>query len=510
MYLRKPTNISTRLQMAHIKPKPLIRTRVKLFSEKDSGHKRETSLAVSISHWLTRSLLVAALLVMLVTPFLAISWSKRPFPGFVVEQTLVISNLGGEEWSGRKFGLNYPQRVSAIQGNPVSTLADFNQAISELHVGSFASIRTISPDDTSNLYILIDISRFPTADLVRLFWLPYAIGLVYLVLGIWVYRLRGSTQEGRTFADLSACAAIVTGLTFDLSTTHLGSAVWTFCLAQLGSLLIGLALLFPQEVFPVARRVWVHVGLFLVSLILAMWGMVVLYSASVPWAYVVPWQVSYIYTTLGIVIFIGMLIYRVLTLPPGIARQQARIILWGSAVAFAPLTIWFIIPQVFKITMPWNPVIYLPLLIFFPLSIGVAILRYHLWDIDLIIRRTLLYTVLTLILAFLFWMAILIFGLLLQNYTYLNQIAVLLSIVVLVTLANPLRKRLQRIIDRRFYRQKYDSEKTLQEFSASLQAEVNLDAIYADLHQVVEKTIQPEEALLWVIKTKTGSYRSTS
>ncbi len=73
-----------------------------------------------ISHGITISLIVVALFIFLVTPFMAITWSRQPFPGFVVEHTLVIANINGGGWSGQKAGLNYPQRVISVDGESVS------------------------------------------------------------------------------------------------------------------------------------------------------------------------------------------------------------------------------------------------------------------------------------------------------------------------------------------------------------------------------------------------------
>jgi hypothetical protein len=180
-------------------------------------------------------------------------------------------------------------------------------------------------------------------------------------------------------------------------------------------------------------------------------------------------------------------------------RQQARITLWGGLLAFTPVGIWLIVPQITGIIIPWDPVIFLPLLLIFPISIGVAIVRYHMWDIDFIIRGTLAYTILTVTLAMLYFGFVIGLGLLFEGVVGKSQVVVVVATLAIVALANPLRKWLQSIIDRRFYRQKYDAEKTLAEFSDRLRYEVDPERISQDLLSVVEETLQPEYVSLWII-----------
>jgi hypothetical protein len=135
----------------------------------------------------------------------------------------------------------------------------------------------------------------------------------------------------------------------------------------------------------------------------------------------------------------------------------------------------------------------------FPLSFAIAILRYRLWDIDVIINRALVYGVLTGLLALIFFG----FVTLLENFfrTFTgqgSQFAVVLSTLTIVWLFNPLRARVQNQIDRRFYRQKYDAARTLSNFAEMLRDEVDLDAIETALLSAVEDTMRPDHVSLWL------------
>jgi hypothetical protein len=139
-------------------------------------------------------------------------------------------------------------------------------------------------------------------------------------------------------------------------------------------------------------------------------------------------------------------------------------------------------------------------LLLFPISFAIAILRYRLWDIDILIRRTLAYSLLTALLALIYIASVLLLQNLFNTLTGENQpeTVTILSTLAIAALFSPLRHRVQNGIDRRFYRQKYDMEKTLAEFSGSLRDEVELDTFNTRLLAIVEKTMQPECVLLWI------------
>jgi hypothetical protein len=134
-----------------------------------------------------------------------------------------------------------------------------------------------------------------------------------------------------------------------------------------------------------------------------------------------------------------------------------------------------------------------------PIAVGFAVLRYRLYDIDIIINRTLVYGSLSLTLVALYFGGIVV----LQRVFVLltgqqSTLAVVASTLVIAALFNPLRHRIQSFIDRRFYRSKYDARKTLETFSAQLRNETDLEALGDDLVGVVRETMQPAHVSLWL------------
>ncbi len=199
---------------------------------------------------------------------------------------------------------------------------------------------------------------------------------------------------------------------------------------------------------------------------------------------------------------LAIMVYRYVRVFDAVQRQQTKWFVYALAIGLAVGVIVAALPAVTPVDSPFQllgatsgPLA----LAFIPLGLGVAILRYRLWDIDVIINRTLVYGSLTALLALLY--VGLIFGLqaLFQGvFKQSNDVAIVISTLVIATLVQPLRHRIQRIIDRRFYRRKYDAARTLAQFNASLRNEVDLQQLKDSLVAVVEETMQPTHVSLWI------------
>src|SRR5918993_1359063 len=206
--------------------------------------------------------------------------------------------------------------------------------------------------------------------------------------------------------------------------------------------------------------------------------------------------------------FLVAQLYRYARVSDATQRQQTKWVVFGVAVAIVgTLTTIFTVGAAVDLPPQEVGSKMLSMLLmdafglFIPLSIGIAVLRARLFDIDLVINRTLVYGSLTVILALVYFGGVAMTEVIFRGLTGQEQqpqLAIVISTLVIAALFNPLRRRNQSFIDRRFYRRKYDARKTLEEFSARLRDETDLEALNADLVGVVRETMQPAHVSLWL------------
>jgi hypothetical protein len=211
---------------------------------------------------------------------------------------------------------------------------------------------------------------------------------------------------------------------------------------------------------------------------------------------------------MGLVLgLVGLQIYRYRRVSNPRQRRQTKWVVAGSAVAifslFSLLTPLFFLPKALGDSSPFVLSLastLLPLtMLLIPLSIGVAVLRSGLFDIDVVINRALVYGSLSALLVLIYVGGVVGSQYVLRALTGQGStLAVVASTLAIAALFNPLRHRVQEFIDRHFYRRKYDAAKTLDEFSAKLRDETDLDSLNVELITVVRQTMQPEHVSLWL------------
>ena len=201
-------------------------------------------------------------------------------------------------------------------------------------------------------------------------------------------------------------------------------------------------------------------------------------------------------------------LYRYARVSEATQRQQTKWVVFGIAVAVAGVlaTIFTVGAAIDLPPEQVGPRMLSLLLmdafmLFIPLSIGIAVLRYRLFDIDVVINRTLVYGSLTAVLALVYLGGVATTQAIFRALTSQEQqpqLAVVISTLIIAALFTPSRRRIQSFIDRRFYRRKYDARKTLEDFSARLREETDLDSLNVELITVVRETMQPVSVSLWL------------
>jgi hypothetical protein len=233
-----------------------------------------------------------------------------------------------------------------------------------------------------------------------------------------------------------------------------------------------------------------------------------------------------VFSAIGFLVFVGFMVvaqvYRYLRVSNGVQRQQTKLVVFGMSIAVGGYVVFDSFFEIFFPSASHSPLAVILLntvnhllLLLIPISIAFAILRSRLWDIDIIINRTLVYGSLTAILALIYLVSVMVLQSLLSVFTgHLSSgtqtpVVIVASTLGIAALFHPLRRRLQTIIDRRFYRSRYDAARTLAAFSASLRNEVDLNQLREQLLAVVQETMQPVHVSLWLRHPEQFGQRNT-
>jgi hypothetical protein len=265
-------------------------------------------------------------------------------------------------------------------------------------------------------------------------------------------------------------------------------------------LIVFLLLLFPTGRLPSSR--WRPFA----------WVSVVIISVGVIWSSVIspdvridapPNPIQLLVIALGLVAAASVVVGR--RSARGVERQQIKWLLYVGTIFFVGSVLRIVVFFFMQVEESWSVWVgYLLVAVGGlggPIAIGIAILRYRLYEIDTLINRTLVYGSLTLLLATVYFGGVAATQTIFRALTGQEeqpQLAIVVSTLVIAALFNPLRRRIQSFIDRRFYRRKYDAAKTLEAFSVKLRDETDLDALSDDLVGVVRETMQPAHVSLWL------------
>ncbi|PKN92489.1 MAG: hypothetical protein CVU44_15255 [Chloroflexi bacterium HGW-Chloroflexi-6] len=462
-------------------------------------------LSVILKDWKSHSIplgfLGLAIAMFILTPIWAWEWYHAPFSGFLIEPNNVLSQISGQGWQGKASGLQWSDRLLALNQTPIDNTGQMYTFLRENGWRDFKATfyRT---SDNSTFTITITPARAQTRDLVSLFIIPYLVGFTSLAIGFWAYRLRPDFRPTRAFAIFVSSVALLTSTFLDMNTTHRVVLLWALSLPAAGAAVGYLALMFPQEL-PIIRRWpflrWIP---FLIGLILATFIARDILLPPNPYAYIDSWRWGYVFIALGILSFLGTLTGRVLGDSSPIVRQQSRVIIFGAALAFLPILVLYLLPIGFQNAVPeFRPELLFPPLILLPLSVTYAILRYRLLDVDRWLSRALTYVLTT-------SAALLLFFLLLNGASFVFQqtvetddpFVVAAYLLILVIAFSPLRNLIQRAIDRVFYRSQADYRRILTNLSQSLVVTPDIDRTINLLQTELDRALTPEKFIIFLFE----------
>src|SRR5579885_560827 len=435
----------------------------------------------------------------------ATKWIDKPFPSFLLYNPTVVSQVNLPNWGQHKeFGLQSYDKIIKVDGTKVSRANEVYSIIATKPVGT--PINYVIFRDNNFIERTIPSMRFTIGDFIKVFVIEFVIGLIFLITGALVYFLKPDLTSSKVFLILCSTIGIWFTMDFDYQTTY--SLIYSVNISYLAQVftpafLIYLALVFPDEKRFIKKNHLIILLPLLFSSLLFTLQLIFLNSPTI-------WEkldvLIGLYMVLGALSILFSTIVNYLKPNSQLDRQRALVMLIGTILGYflpALAAVIFILFGISNINYVAIPVL------FFPLSIAYAIVKHNLFDIDEIIRKGLAYTVLTGVTGGVFGIAIIGSNLFLADYGGWKHPAAFIVPAILTILAlNPLRTRIQDIIDTAFFRKRYDSNKTISELSAAMVSILSIDEIANKIISTITETMFLSSGSLFLLDRDTGNYRA--
>jgi PAS domain S-box-containing protein len=459
-----------------------------------------------LEHFVPLAAIAIAVAMLVLTPLWAIEWAREPFLGVLLEPNNIVSQIDEAGWPARNAGAAWSDQLVALNGQLVP---DVDAVRAFLILNGFSPLEATFVRQTGEQYNLaITPILFSFVSLLRSFIIPYLVGLIFLLIGLWAYRIRSDLRASRAFVTFTAAVSVLTTTFLDVNTTHHAVILWALSISVGSGALAHLSLVFPQQMpfverMPATRYIpWIFV------LALAIPTVRELVNPTASLAYVQLWIAGYAFILVSILLFLSTLMARILRSQSPMVRQQSRVIIFGSLIAFLPVLVLFLIPIVFGPDIPeFQGAFFFPMLIFLPLSVTYAIVRYRLLDVDRILGRALTY-LLTMGLALgVFYGLIALISFLVERTIGAEDPLVIGAFLILLAVGLiPVRDLIQRAIDRLFYRASADYRRVLTSLSRGLVVTPDLNQILRMLEEQLHQALNPERFVIYLYNDEYGQY----
>jgi class 3 adenylate cyclase len=423
----------------------------------------------------------------------AFTWIDKPFAGFLVNQRMVLGNYGGYGWTGTQAGIRYPDKIKKADDRPVSSMRDLEEVITATRIGD--PIRYTVQRGRELIEVRIPTMRFTALDLVETFGITFLAGILYLVIGVIVFVLKPDTGVSWAFFAVCFFLSAYAITSFDLQSSHLGFVrLYLIARAFIPATVLHLSLIFPEPLRLTERHPSIQLLPYLLGAILVV-PMEILYPRD---GFLPFYQAATVYMVISAVALVASTLRVYFQRASVLARQRAKVVLFGAALAFpipAILSLGALVGHSLGMTLQTN-FMAIPVVVF-PAAIAYAIVKHNLFDVDVFIKRTVGYGLMTVIVGTGYFAVHVtmrkfvldpLFGAQAEN------VYPIIFALLVVFFFNPVNHRVQEGVDRLFFRKQYDFKATVGALSDALTSVVDLNEIIGKVIGTVRKEMFVDSA----------------
>jgi sigma-B regulation protein RsbU (phosphoserine phosphatase) len=455
-------------------------------------------------------LIVAAFGLCLVASFWPIRLIGQPFAGCRIEPTLTVSAVNDGAWPAMKAGLHEYDRIIAVNGTPVHHNEQLYAMVRQAGIGNSVTYTVHRPGaDPGTLTVKVPIRAFGWRDLQN-FGLIFLIGFAHLVIGAVAFTMKSDSLLARVHLYMTISVGLSLVLTNDYDFGVLFPRIWFVACAMAGATCLHLGLLFPEpRRFLRHRRwpIWLLYGF--AAGICTAWqvtyqpvGAAAMGDAAMD-RFFVAYETAMIWGAMGPLGLLVLLVaaWRSATTPR--YKTQAKVTLFGATTAYGPMLLLWMLPVfVFGVSLDASGQLVLLTAIcwlIFPISIAYAIVRHQLFDIDVIIKLSMLYSSLVVLLGGGYMLGTAVIQQTLIALTgSASDLANLAMTGAIAVVFDPLRQKLREQIDRRFFRAKYDFKRILSDFVEAARSTIRIEDLVESMRQILETALHPTHIVLYL------------
>jgi serine phosphatase RsbU (regulator of sigma subunit) len=419
----------------------------------------------------------------------AISWINKPFAGFLIYHPPYGGSISVIDWPGKQAGLKFLERIVSVDDRPVEKGQDVVDRVRELRAGTPVHYKVESKGHIRD--VIIPTTIFDIKDFFLAFFVTFLGGIILFCLGVIVVLFKPTASTSWIFFGMCFTLSSYMITSFEILSTYQLVRFHYSVLSIFPITFFHLGLTFPDRKRILTRFPTLEYLIYVPGIVLIL-GYQVYFSSftEILSSNSLSWVPSYkllgsmarlfmLFSVLSLIVFVFVSYFRASTIT---TRQRARMIVFGVTIAFLPSLVLTLLSFFLKFYFPWNFLVFF--IIFFPASIAYSIVRHNLFDADAIIKRTVGYAIFTVLVVG----AYAGIGLVLNVVAGKYQVAQSRAFPILFTLGvilvfNPLRNRIQALVDRVFFRKEYDYGEIIEKIGGAITSLLELPQILKRLTQ---------------------------
>jgi len=466
-----------------------------------------------VSHLILYGITLVTLIISVCCFVQALSWVNKPFPGFLIYHPPYVGSISVKGWPGEEAGLKLMDRVLSVDGRPVLQGQDVVDAVRGKKPGTPIRYEVSSKDGIR--IVTVPVTIFSIRDFTLAFLVTFLGGLALFVLGVVVVFFKPSKSTSWVFFAMCFTLGSYMITSFEILSTYTFVRFHYSVLSIFPITFFHLALTFPDRRKILIRFPALEYLIYVPGIILVIGYQIffscftgMISSGAPTWvpSYKLLGSVARVFMLFSVVSLIVCVCHSYFRASTVAARQRARMILFGVTIAFLPPLILTLLSFFLKFYFPWNFLVFF--IIFFPASIAYSIVRHNLFDADAIIKRTVGYAIVTTLVIGAYAVISLLLNVVAGKYQVAeSKVFPILFTLGVIFIFNPLRNRIQALVDRIFFRKDYDYGGIIDKISGAITSILDLKEILNHLVQTFVKDMFISTSSIMLLDSAGGQYR---